>query len=178
MARSNHQIAWRTLNNAVFDAWAALTTEPCALVPENHEATPPSSGANWAGCSIRPALTTNRALGRNEIRGTGVVMIQIFLRKGTGALQAHLIADALSVLTNTQVSAIDPASTLVVTMRATGPPTFIGPDPAGGWQLWMFEIPYHWDSVDDDTFVLAGSFRITRDGDTRLTRGGDKRIIR
>ena len=175
MARRNHEIAYTVLNNAVFDTWAALTDEPCALVKENQEATPPNVGLNWARVHIRPAETVNRALGRDCLRGTGVVMIQIFIRKGTGALQAQVIADALSVLTNTQLPSIPAVSSMVVTLRATGPATFIGTDPSGGWQNWMCEIPYHWDSQDDDTFV--DTLRVTEAGDQRLTEDGKLRII-
>ena len=152
MARQNHALAWRTLNKLIADTWAALAVKPCELVHENVEATTPPSGANWARVNIRPAGTTNRAIGRDELRGNGVVMIQIFIRKGVGALEAQEIADALSSLTNTEKAApVSASSSLVVTIRATGPASYVGTDPAGGWEIYMCEIPYHFDSSDDDS---------------------------
>ena len=153
--RTNHYLAAGAVQNAVIVAWAAtLNATTFKLVPENASVDQlPGSGQNYARLNLRPAGAYNRGLGRNgdDLRGTGLVIVQVFIRAGGGTFAAHQAADALDKLSNTGIASGDAGSSMRVTFRVVEPPRYSGD--SDGWHQFNITIPYFWDSMDAKTFT-------------------------
>ena len=152
--RINNSLAANAIMNAVFDEWTANAAADFLLTPENHTAAvPPLPGKDHAKAFNRPAGSDNFALGANGdyIRGTGFVMVQVFIRKGSGSIQAQVAADYLEGLSNTQINALEVSSSLKITFRQVSPAIYS--KTVDAYEMFMVDIPYFWDSLDAKTFA-------------------------
>ena len=154
MNRINSQLAAKAILNAIHSAWTTNAASDFKLTPENHtEALPPLPGKNHARAFLRPAGASNFALGANGdyIRGVGLVMVQVFIRRGGGSIAAQVASDYLESVSNTQIASLEATSSLKILFGQTGPAMFSGSDEA--FDMYMIHVPYQWDSLDSKSFA-------------------------
>jgi len=96
----------------------------------------------WVRFAIRPSRAqqiSSGAVGNRRFRQPGTVIVQIFVPTGTGDGKAYQIADDIAV-------SLRGVTDSGVTLKATSPPQFVGPD--GGWWQSNTTTEFQFDLTD------------------------------